>query len=118
MGKHYFALLSVLYIIYYTILTFATVLLFTLIIGTVQLLWIDLLEYYWNNVSEEKFVNEIHNIIIEVNPNIIIFENRSLLLNMQKIYERMNKFEQQRFDRLLYNNGLSERLCNYYRKNI
>ena len=118
MDKHHFAAVSVLYIIYEAIIIFIILFLTCIILCTFQLLWVDLLEYYWDNVSEQKFIDKLHNILIEVNPRIVIFDSRYLLTNIQYIYERMNKYEQQRFDRLVYNYGLAERLSKFYRKNI
>ena len=118
MDRHYFAMQSVAFIIYEATIIFIILFSSCIILCVIQLLWTDLLEYYWNNVSEEQFVDKLHNIIIEVNPKIIIFDSRCLLINIQYIYERMNKYEQQRFDRLVYNYGLAERLSKFYRKNI
>jgi hypothetical protein len=105
-------------IIYEAIIIFTILFLTCILLCTIQLLWVDLLEYYWDNVSEHKFIDKLHNILIEVNPRIVIFDSRYLLTNIQYIYERMNKYEQQRFDRLVYNYGLAERLSKFYRKNI
>jgi hypothetical protein len=118
MDRYYFAMQIVAFIIYEATIIFIILFSSCIILCVIQLLWVDLLEYYWNNVSEEQFVDKLHNIIIEVNPKIIIFDSRCLLTNVQYIYERMNKYEKQRFDRLVYNNGLDERLSNFYRKNI
>jgi hypothetical protein len=118
MDRHYFAMQSVAFIIYEATIIFIILFSSCIILCTFQLLWTDLLEYYWNNVSEEQFVDKLHNIIIDVDPRIIIINSRCLLINIQRIYDRMNKYEKQQFDRLVYNNGLSDRLTKYYRKNI
>lgn len=114
MERHYFAMQSVAFIIYEATIIFIILCSLCIILCTFQLL----LEYYWNNVSEEQFIDKLHNIIIEVDPRIIIINSRCLLINIQRIYNRMNNYEKQQFDRLVYNNGLSDRLTKYYRKNI
>uniref|UniRef100_A0A6C0D7P7 Uncharacterized protein n=1 Tax=viral metagenome TaxID=1070528 RepID=A0A6C0D7P7_9ZZZZ len=118
MDKYYYVTLSLFMIIYEAIIIFIILFSACIILCTIQLLWVDLLEYYWNNVSEQKFIDKLHNVVIEVNPRIMIFDSRCLLINIQYIYEGMNKYEQQRFDRLVYNYGLAERLSTFYRKNI
>ena len=85
MEKHYYVTLSLFMIIYEAIIIFIILFSACIILCTVQLLWIDLLEYYWNNVSEQKFIDKLHNIVIEVNPRIVIFDSRCLLINIQYI---------------------------------
>jgi hypothetical protein len=118
MEKPNFVFQSVLFIIYEATILFIILFSLCIILCIFHLLWIDLLEYYWNNTYEEKFIDKLHDTILEVDSRIIILNSRCLLINIQRIYDRMDKCEKQQFDRLVYNYGLADRLSNFYKKNI
>ena len=117
MGKHYFAIQIVGIIVYSSVILFTILYSSCIILCILKFLWIQYLEYYWNNVIEEEFFDKLHNIILEVNPNILVFGSarRSFIYSIKRIYDNMNEREKLEFIRLINNNGLDKRLRKYFR---
>lgn len=68
------------------------------------------LEKYWNSASEEKFIQKIKTLLLDVNPNIIIFSNRNLIYKLNYIYSTMNHLEKSKFRVAAFKNGVKPRL--------
>lgn len=71
---------------------------------------IAFLEKYWNFASEEKFIQKIKTLLLDVNPNIVIFSNRNLMYKLNYIYSTMNHLEKSRFRVAAFKNGVKPRL--------
>jgi hypothetical protein len=64
MGKHYLAIQIVGIIVYSSVILFTILYSSCIILCILKFLWIQYLEYYWNNVIEEEFLDKLHNIIL------------------------------------------------------
>jgi hypothetical protein len=71
---------------------------------------IVLLEKYWNSASEEEFIQKIKTLLLDVNPNMIIFSNRNLMYKLNYVYSTMSHLEKNKFRVSAFKNGVKPRL--------
>jgi len=71
---------------------------------------IILLSKYWSFASDDEFYQKLKQLLIEVNPNIIVFSNRNFAYKLKHIYyNQMDFIERSHFRTLVFQNGLKRR---------
>jgi len=86
----------------------------SIILCAVRFFWIQMLEKYWNLACEDVFCKKVHEIILEINPRIVVFSNRNLLYKMNYIIQKsMTLNEKLLFEKTIHENGLEPRLRKY-----
>ena len=100
-------------ILHFVTINFIILYLTGIILCAIHFFWIQCLEHYWFYKSEDAFCEKLREIIIDVNPDIVVFSNRNLLYKLSYIYKNMKKIEKQTFLKQIYNNGLVKRVEKY-----